>query len=620
MSLPFKTLSLAILISLCVSTANSQQAKPLDESQLQLQSQRLHAISMIRQSADEAPLWDNKRISIQVLSDAADLLWNEIPGQGKEWLTKAWDLSEKVSADPRDVTLKDFFSRSDQSDLRVMILAVARRHDSVLAEKFLQQLSQNEAPREKDRGAFDDRTLRSEQLLQTALQTVESNPEAALNLAEQSLSDGISYTLQSILTSLRRKKPELANKLFDLALLRFSNFQSSPAEAQILAGYLFQSGFTFSSNRDGQTILVVNPAQQSLPSAALAEPQRARNFLIAVYQKLLTRPASTDSVEERQRLQETLILANRLVGPYRSFAEELLPSVQGFLAEMQRRLHTDTSSVTEAVKPDASSGNSTKRLTAEELYEKRISDMEEEAERKSNSVARELAYVEVALAVKAEDHKRGRRIAEKIEDDNLRSNVVSFILYRGALAELQKGDSETASELAPQITDTFRRAVVRISIASQYSSNSSKQQTAFSLMSAVERDLEKEEASTKLAKIALGRAAVIATLDKDQALMALEKALEVINKLDGFDFHDETAPDLGIAISSISNATVARPRLGFSLSSVIQPLVLEHFEDVAAATGKLRSRELRGVAQLDVAKLYLQATHSTTKPASLQVR
>lgn len=604
-----KILAIVLLVAFRISTTHAQEMRPLDERDLQLQRERIQAISIIKQAAAEAPLWDNKKASVQALCQAADLLWDEIPGSGRNWLTRAWELTQKVSAAPKDPNLKDFFSRSDQSDLRVMVVSVARKYDHALAEKFLRQLSSEPVTEKKDRGAFDDRTLRSEQLLQAALQTVESNPQAAFNLGEQSLADGVSYSLQSVLTSLRKKDLELANKLFDLALIRFANSDRDPAQAHVLAGYLFYSGFTFSTNTSGQTILAVNPMQQTLPSAASSEPQRARNFLIAVYELLLTQVAESKSVEGRRRSQETLVLTNRLVGPYRSFAPELLPSVQGFLAQMQRELGVDVSDTSETIKPEASTRNTTKRVTPDELYEMRISNLEEAAERKTNAIARKLAYVETALATKGEDYQRGRRIAERIDDDNLRPDVISFILYRGALALVNKGEIDNASQLAIQITDTFRRAEVRITIADRLAPNTADEQRAFSLLSEAGRDLSNEEPSTKLAKIALGRAAVMTKLDQDQGLMAIDHALEIINKLDSFDLHDESAPNLGLAISSVSGATVVTPRFGHSFSNAIKLLMPHHFEEVADTVAKLNGKEVRALAQLETAKLYLQATH-----------
>ena len=105
MSRTFRALSVSFLLSLLVSTAQSQQPAqpsapppgPANEKELKRLRLRLQAISMVKQTAAEAPVWDNKKAAVLSLADAADLLWDENPGQGATWLKKAWDLVEQVS-------------------------------------------------------------------------------------------------------------------------------------------------------------------------------------------------------------------------------------------------------------------------------------------------------------------------------------------------------------------------------------------------------------------------------------------------------------------------------------------------------------------------------------------
>lgn len=634
MTRSFKPLSVSFLLLLLVSTALSQQQSgPTTERELKRQSQRLQAISMVKQTAAEAPLWDNKKAAVQVLADAADLLWDETPGQGTKWLRKAWNLIDQVSELPKDEKLKEFVTRSDRTDLRTVVLSVARKHDAELADKLLKELSQKQPDEKKDRGAFDDRSERSEQLLQLAQQAVEANPDLAFSLAERSLADGLSYSLQNVLTSLRKKNVDLANRLFDLALTRFGTGQSDPSEGEVLAGYLFKPGFTFSTNSNGQTILAVNPNQQNLPAVASSEPQRAGNFLIVVYEVLLTRPVSLDSPEGKQRAQRIVTLGNRISGLYRTFAPELAQSAQGFLAQLQRQLFPDgeTGPFGGANRAAATTENTTKRLTKEEIYEKHLSELEDRADSENNPIARKLAYVEAALAARPEDYQRAKRIAEKIDDDNLRADAVSFVLYRAALFFVEKPEIEKAIDIAPTISDVARRAVVKIAIAQRLLSSKSEkaepgevnfaQQRALDLLNDIDRDLKKAEPSANSAKILLGRTAVLAKLDKDQALASLEQTVQMINKLDRFDLRDGAAPNLGMGAFSASGATVTAPKVGFDFRSSIGPLITTDFEQVSAVAERFTAKELSGVARLEAAKLYLSRIgYSTAKEPTAVVR
>jgi hypothetical protein len=327
-------LTILLLLMLSGTMAVSQSASQKSVVDLKRERERLQAISIIDQTASEAPLWDHKKSAALALTDAADLLWDEQPGQGPKWLIKAWELIAQVSDAPKDEHLKDFFTRSEKTDLRTGVLTVAHKHDPKLAEKFLKELAQQEPNEKKDRGAFDNRTARSEQLLQIAQQTVDANPELAFELASSSLLDGISYGLQNILTTLRSRKPEVANRLFDLALARFNTGQPDAAEAQVLAGYLFRSGYTFGVNARGQTVLAVNPLQQNAPPVAASEPQRARAFLTAVFEKLISVPFAIDTPDGRQRAQPVVVLGSQLNAVYRTYAPDLAQSAAGLLAQL----------------------------------------------------------------------------------------------------------------------------------------------------------------------------------------------------------------------------------------------------------------------------------------------
>ena len=617
LSVSFLLLSASTALSQQPAQLSTQQPRPASEKELKRQGLRHQAISMVRQTAAEAPLWEDKNAAVLCLADAADLLWDENPDQGATWLKKAWDLIDQVSDSPKDDQLKEIFTSSDRRDVRTMVLRVARKHDQQLVEKFLKQLSQKPPDEKKDRGALDDRTARSEQLLRLALQVVETDPSLAFHLAEASLDDGLSYDLQNLLTTLRKKSVPLSNQLFDLALVRFSSSQPDPSEADVLAGYLFHPAQNFTSST-GQRIVVMNFAQQNVTPAAQSEPQRARGFLTAVYQNMLARPISLETSADQRRAQLILALGNGLAYQYSIFAPDLAPAAGGFLAQLHSRLYPggDASGPPGTASRNTKSEGSTKRLTDDELHDQRVDELEDAADKETNELSKRMAYVKAALATRVEDYKRGKRIAEKIDDADLRDDTVSYVLYRFAVLALASGLTKEASELAPEISNGPRRAVLKIALAQDLlkKATASKRgidelnlahQKAFDLLDSIDRDLRKEEPSAKVARIMLGRAAVLAKLDPAQALAALEQAVQLINKLDKFDLRDRAAPKLSLAAVPNSE-TLWTPDLGFDFRSAIDPLIATDFEQVASVVERLTVKEVAGVARIEVAKLFLQ--------------
>ncbi len=611
--IPFLAIILLSSISVFAQKAAPQPTpKVFTEKEQKLLSQKFQAISMVTKTAEEATFWEDKKAAVEALADAADLLWDENANQSIKWLTKAWNMIDEVPESPKDEKMSEFFNRSDKAGLRATVLKVAYKRDTPLAEKFIKQLTDKEPNEKKDKGAFDDKSARSEQLLTLALQAVETNPNLAFSLAQRSLADGISFTFQTVLTSLRQKDVNLANRLFDLALARLS----SPDEAQTLAGYLFKSGFTFATNSSGGMILAVNPNQQDLPPVAASEPNRVRNFLSAVYQTFFSRPITLETPESKRKAENLLVLGGLIIGKYEIYSPELSPSMKKNLSQLQSQLYPN--------RQQSQSSENYSRLrdlpkdaTKEQRYDAMIADLEDKADSETDPIAKKLAYIRAALATEAEDYKRAVSIAKKIEDEDLQQDVVSFVIYRAALKFVEKREIETAEELAPQIKETLRRSVVKIAVAQallepkkdkkiEPAQLELEKQRAYSLLNDVQRDLQNEDASLNLIKTFFGATTVLAKFDKAQALSSLEQAVQMINKSEKFNLKDNAAPKLGIDISKTSSATVAAPRIGFGYNNAVENLVETDFEQVAAIVERLAAKEIRGVGRIETARLFFQ--------------
>lgn len=591
-----------------------QRSRPADEIDLKRQHQQARAISLIEQVGSEAELWDDKRSAVEALAIAADVLWDRNPSRASKWLMRAWDLVDQVSESEQNPALKEFVRQSDKAQLKSMVLRVAHDHDRKLADKLVEQIAQQQPEQKKDRGAFDDRTARSEQLLWLAQQSLETNPQLAFSLAQRSLSDGLSFTLQNLMTGLRKKDVELSNQLFDLALTRFSREAADPSEAEVLAGYLFQPGISFSSNSAGVVIMSMNPAFRNEPAVFTTEPERAHRFLMVAYEMFFTRPLPLESQEERQRAQKAWVFGNRNLGRYDSVAPEFSVPLKSYLTQLESKLFPQG-------RGDPFANN--RRQSGEpkpsdkELYESRIAALEERAEKTADPTARNLAYVEAAIATNVEDYLRAKSIAEKISDETLKVDAVSFVLYRAALGFVRKKEFDKAAELPPKITSNARRAMVKIAIAQSLLSDQNAkgsdaeelkldQEKGFDLLNEVERELRKEEPSPNVAKILLSRVALTAKVDKDQSLIALEQSLQSINKLDRFDLKNSSPPKLGIKGVWRTESLADTPRVGFSFPSAIAPVISDEFENVLNLADSLKVREVRGIARLEIARLYLE--------------
>jgi len=357
--------------------------------------------------------------------------------------------------------------------------------------------------------------------------------------------------------------------------------------------------------------------QRNDPVVAIAEPLRARAFLVAAYQAFMSRPMQIEGEESRTRAQKVWAFASRNVNRYLTYATEFAGPVRTFITQLQAQLFPEGRGDPFAT-DRAKAGDPYKPKTDREDYEDQLAKLEELADKETNPTAKKQAYVNAVLAVEATDYERAKRIAEKIDDDELRADVISYAIYRAGLAYAMQKDSAMAQTLAEMITNKPRQAMVKIAIVQHLLVGAdekrdkptrivSDQQRAFDLLNDIASQMKNESPSENAAKILLGRAALLAKLDKAQTLTSVEDALAVINKLDRFDIRDFAAPRLGLAVAPRSQSMLDNPRVGFNFRQAVETLVKTEFESLADLAGRFTRKEVRGLARFEVAKLYLQS-------------
>jgi hypothetical protein len=587
-------------------------AKSVDEKESLLLQRRAKAINLVNSVTSDAPKWENKETAIRVLAEAADLLWDEDEISSRSWLQKAWDLTSKVEEKRNDETMRQFWRGSYRSKLKSIALEVAARRDSKLADKFLRQLQNETESGDSERGAFDDRTTQSEQLLRIALGLIESNPALAASLAERSLADGVSFNFQTVLVLLKQRDINLANRLFDAAVARVSaNPNTQLSELQILQSFLFSPGLVSANGANGQTILAF-VAGQNPNAAPMVDAVRARNFLTAAHRILFAQQLPVDETSAVKFSQDFVLLSNTLAPHFRSYAPDLSVAVAAKTAQFAAKLPKNRSLTATDEKQDESA----KTLSPEKLYQKRIDELEAKAETENDPIAKKLAFAEAALNTNAEDFERGRFLAGKIEEEQLREEVLAFIFYRAALTYLEKGEIDKAIELSKKTPQSLNRAVALISIAHQLTTQKAKvneekwqaemrRQQAIDLLFEAEKSFKRDEISADTARVLLGRVAVLALLDKSQAQNAFSEAIATINKVESFEPTDAAAPRLGLEGFGTSRFTVPRLSNGYGFRNALKPLIEDNFDVTIGSINNALSPSVRGACLLEAARFYL---------------
>ena len=577
---------------------------------------RSRAKDLAASTAEEALKWEDRAAAARVISQAADLLWDDYPDRCRAWLTSAWELTAAVSATDADEAVRRFRSTSPRSAARTAVLSVAQKHDPGFADALLARLD-DEKKRDAEparQGVFDDRTARSEQLLNLALAYAEKDPAASAELAEKSLVDGVSFQLQALLLALRGRDEAAAGRVFDSALRRLSAGPARPSEGQVLASYLFSPGRVLSPGGGRQMLMAVG-TQVNAPRSVPAEddPARTRRFLTVMQGVLLSSPEPGATSDPVRTVQEYAALAGTLASAYARYAPELWPSIERHIALLTVGLTkggADThlpSPVAEKLAAAAPGEKDAKEV--ERLYQE---GLEEQAERESDPTARRLAYVRAALATKSEELERGRKLAGKIDEGDLRGRLVSFLVYRTALAQLQEGRINDAVRLAAE-AGPLPKAIICITAAQRLAEARSgegtahggdKKLSALDLLSEAENILSQGSLPGEARRVRLGLVASLAPLDPGRALEAFRRAVAAINDGPPFDFSDTSAPRIA-DLAGASESLLPRIRTGYGLKDAVAPLSHADLENTIAAAAGLKEPSARGICMLEIARSIL---------------
>jgi hypothetical protein len=608
--------------------AERASAAEYDESPLRAQARQI-----ITSAAEDAPKWDNGRAAVRVLSKAADLLWDEDPARARSWLTRAWEMSGKVR-DDGDGRSAVRVRGTARARTRSEVLAVAQGHDAKFARQLVDTLSDEDEGGDDGarRGPFDDRTARSEQLLNLAAATLDSNPAAAEQIAERSLADGISFQLQDVLLRLRARDPNLANRLFDAALRTLATTFSQPSEGQILASYLFTPGRVMAVDAQSRVNVNVNPLAPTLAmTPAQADPARARRFLTVMQQRLLAMPPPSTTANPSAYAQDFITLVRSLSGAYGKYAPDLwVPLAQRVTqfvpdaaAAVRRSSATDAASARASAAPG---------LSEAERHQRYMDDLEEAADAETDPVARKLAYLKAALNTDASELERGRRIASKIEEKELREQVVSFLSYRAALGALEKKRAEEAVKLASDARP-IQKAIIFISAAQAIAAERPKGETEWQagarslrvleLLADADKLLKGEaEGSVEALRVRLGLVAALAKADSVRAYGSMGEVVNLVNGMKSFDFMETTVPRVPELGEPTAELLLPQIGGGYGITDAFRALASADFPGSVQMANRLDAPEGRGVVLLEIGSSVLKseetkAAHGkTTAPPS----
>lgn len=591
-------------------------AAPASNTEQRQEAQRFRArvFDVLRQTARDARAWEKKEIAVSVESRAADLLWEADEPAARELLAQAWETAGQLTEPQQERSRYRNYSR--RADARSKVLLIARRRDNQLAQKWVEELAQEKTEGNTTGGLFDDRTTRSNVLLQMAMSAVKDDPQAAARLAIESMDDGISFGLQNVLIALQAQSFEQAEPVFQAALNRLATVgMRDPNELLILYSYLYSPGRIGAANTSdsqGHIDLAVGRNTPTITPAAQYRPALAASFLNLAADLLINAPLPSATADPQTTARTQISAINLLLGK----VQQVAPDKATVLANHVQVLMADAKFTSVPPTPPDGYIEPQKGERPSEYNARRVDYLEKQAEQEVSTLRRDIAFAKAATTTEPEDYERGWRIAGRISDKQLSADVTNWLTYRATLRLLEQKEFDKAYALNAKNEDAAQRAVCLV-VGAQRLSTAKESLRAGEWLREASGLLRKATLDENWTKIALGIVAAEGRLDSTTALYYLQESVRALNQSPTESVLAERAPAVqrftGIVPPEINYDTK-----GFSLDAALASFNAQDFESVYSVLRNLEAPEVRGLAVVALCQQALKTpiVPSTPKPVA----
>lgn len=481
---------------------------------------------MIRQQAGLTKTFNDSIRRINVLIRAADLLWPYEQDKARAVFTEAFDLAKEIEKENEQKGPRSLLLALQKPDQRYVVIRAVARRDSAWGKELTRQLLKvaNDTAASSTRSSFEN-TLTAARLLDSAIKLIDTDINAAFDLARASLNYPASDWLIRFLYRLSRVNQQAADQFYaqalgvygDRPLREFLYLQAYPfALRETLNTPIFsyyEVPANFASNQSLQRRLVqvlLRRAQQALetpldqgdtyrtPQGALM-PGAVHLLEGLIQLEPLVRATLPDLLAPLTRARETLLVS-------------LPVETQKLLLQPGREIHTT---------PDQSFDDQV------ELAQK-VSDVNERDDLIANAV--------LSAASETESLANVIQAIDKISNSNLRGLLLEWLYFRRATTAIKEEQFEQAAELVAKIEGQEQRAYLHTEIAKGLLKRNETQTHGREVLDEAITEAKKAGVSLFAARTLLTASNLYAPLDLNRSISVLADAINCINRIEAPDF------------------------------------------------------------------------------------
>ncbi|HEU5460054.1 MAG TPA: hypothetical protein VFU83_06140 [Pyrinomonadaceae bacterium] len=415
----------------------------------ELKERRDRARSLLIALSSDARTFNDQTLRARSLARIADALWRVDPEQGRVMFRKAWEAAEVADQESDRKVQEEIRQQQARTgnrgyainlppNVRREVLRLAARHDKALGEEFLEKLKAQKVDPTSVTANPNRLSDALSQRLSVALELMRSGElERALEFAEPALAMVERETV-NFLTYLREKNPAVADARYKAMLASAAtNPQSDANTVSLLSSYIFTPHlyvtFSGSGTSTSQMNSEIKPADVT-PELRNAFFQSAASILL----RPLPQPGQPD--QSSSGLDGKYLVIKRLLPFFEQFASaDIVESLRAHLNALNSLVTDNTRRrddewINKGVKPDKP------EVDREQALLDRI-------DRAKTSAERDSLYIQLAGMAAAKADMKAREYASKVEDPEIRKQVVAFFDASLAMNSVQKKLTDQALEL-----------------------------------------------------------------------------------------------------------------------------------------------------------------------------
>jgi hypothetical protein len=556
---------------------------------VELERKALGLVEAALAEAQSLKLLEN-RVRAQVM--AAKLFWPRDPKAARAAFKAAADSIAELNAavDPEDPQL--YNAAQTVAQLRVELVNAATPFDANLALEFLRATRPTYA--EALTAAGYGQPLQEQQLEMSIVANVAAQePQRALEIAEESLSKGVTVSLLSVVQQLRAKEPASAAKLaVDIA----RRLRPEDLRSQNEAGAVAQ-----------QLLIMTRPVENPPANVVANSTGRALVSISRVVPD--SGGAALLDEQTRRELIEKVLTAVTAGVPNQGGGYNLFYALQALLPELEKAAPTRAAALRLKAEEMERTLNPHMRMMRpyQEVMQSGTVEAVLEAARKAPAEVRDQLYTNAAWRVFNDggDAERAGQILENISNPQQRAQVRREIEQRARWRAVQEGDYKEVRQAVAHLKTPEERAQALLQIAGRAAA-ASDAETARQVLDEARGLVEAQMRGQQQFSYRLQVANVYAQLDADAAFELVESAvgrldglLDAAEALDGFgqdSFREgELKPQGGYMWNEMIN----------QCAQTLALLARTDFERAAAIAKKFQRPEARTAAQLFLAQSVL---------------